>query len=303
MPVVVVLGLGVVLSAFVAYAISRLSNYWAQALVGWLATVLGSIPIIGGVAEDQIVKLARWIANAMGRAASSAEHLVASWLGGITQYVGAVAYWATEWPKELQLTVAWLLNKELPRLIAALPHVGQSLIHALAKQVKGLFAAVGDVERFVLKRIRPIATAAAIAVLGPWYPLLRWLAQHAHTLGHAIPRAIHFPKGLTRKEVERIANRAAKVALTAGVAAAVVAALRRLGLNLLRCRNVKRTLPRLCGMDANLLDSLLLDSLAIFSVISVVEFANDLRGIEDEAVGILHRLIREFPAPPATTSG
>jgi hypothetical protein len=84
-----------------------------------------------------------------------------------------------------------------------------------------------------------------------------------------------------------------------GAVALFVAALSRLGLHWLRCRNVSKVGRAVCGTDTGLLTSLLGDALLIASAVSVVEFARELLAIEDEALVIAHRIIREFPDPHA----
>lgn len=60
------------------------------------------------------------------------------------------------------------------------------------------------------------------------------------------------------------------------------------------CRNTTRGLKALCGMDSLLLDALLLETTAIVGSISVVQFAEDLQEVEDEAVTLLRGLIQEL---------
>lgn len=79
----------------------------------------------------------------------------------------------------------------------------------------------------------------------------------------------------------------------AGAAALVGTALVTLGIGRLRCSNIRRNLKRVCGMDADLLDDLLLGTLAVIGTISLVETAKDLQGITGAAVDFTHALIRE----------
>src|SRR5439155_25588716 len=73
--------------------------------------------------------------------------------------------------------------------------------------------------------------------------------------------------------------------------AALIAAIGRLGLGFLRCGNFRKAGKSVCGMNTSLLDSLLLDTVALLSVVSVVEFAKELQTIEGEAMSIVGRLI------------
>ena len=82
----------------------------------------------------------------------------------------------------------------------------------------------------------------------------------------------------------------------AGVMAAVVANVLGVATRCLRSGNIGRSARQVCGADSSLIDSLLGDLLAITSVLSVVEFANELRAIEGEAIGIMGALVREWPS-------
>jgi hypothetical protein len=64
---------------------------------------------------------------------------------------------------------------------------------------------------------------------------------------------------------------------------------------IIRSNKVRRIGKAACGMDESLIEQLLLGATAIFSVVSVVEFAKEMRTIEDEAVSIMGRLVREWP--------
>jgi hypothetical protein len=64
--------------------------------------------------------------------------------------------------------------------------------------------------------------------------------------------------------------------LTKAAGAALVAfSLARLGLGWLRCGNVKKVGKRLCGMNPDLLDALLIGTTLIVGTISLREFAKE----------------------------
>lgn len=60
------------------------------------------------------------------------------------------------------------------------------------------------------------------------------------------------------------------------------------------CRKVKNVGNRLCGLDSDLLNSLLLDTVLIAGTVSVVEFARELQAVEGEAVNLLAGFIDEM---------
>jgi hypothetical protein len=67
--------------------------------------------------------------------------------------------------------------------------------------------------------------------------------------------------------------------------------------NCVRKGNIGKVARRLCGLDGALVDLLLLETTLIVGAVSVVEFAEALLVIEDEALKIAHTLIKEFPDP------
>jgi hypothetical protein len=132
------------------------------------------------------------------------------------------------------------------------------------------------------------------------------LRDDVHAIGHAttvaLPREIgriRTREGFLEREFGGIRSRLRSLEGNLGAAAfagLVITALGRIGLRWLRCGNVGKVGRRLCGMDPSLLESLLLDALVIGSLASVVEFAKDLRSIEDEAVSVMGRIVREWPS-------
>src|SRR5204863_9008550 len=60
------------------------------------------------------------------------------------------------------------------------------------------------------------------------------------------------------------------------------------------CRKVSGVGRRLCGLDQDLLNALLLDTVLIAGTISVVEFARDMQKIEGAAVELMSGFIREL---------
>ena len=99
--------------------------------------------------------------------------------------------------------------------------------------------------------------------------------------------------GYTARQLRHIGSRVSrleKVTAGLGAAALVATALKRLGLGWLRCAKVTRTGKAICGMDGNLLESLLIDAAAVTVAFDIVAFAKELQGITGEAA----HLIRDF---------
>lgn len=142
------------------------------------------------------------------------------------------------------------------------------------------------------------------------------LAKHfAHVLGREVRPALHSLHRATAVTLPRAIGRvgARERALERHIREKVDPALRRLakltgvgvivGLIVktlarrfpwLFCRKVKTVGGRLCGLDQDLLNALLLDTVLIAGGISVVEFARELQAIEGAAINIMKSTIREL---------
>lgn len=102
---------------------------------------------------------------------------------------------------------------------------------------------------------------------------------------------------------KRIRSLARRVA-PAAIAAAVVAAIARMGLGWARCSRVRKVGRRLCGIPDGLLDALLADTLLLASGFSIVLLAEAALAAEDEIVAGVQRGVKELRGvAPAVTGG
>jgi hypothetical protein len=185
--------------------------------------------------------------------------------GGITFFWNLIANQAVqlaEWTADFAETVEKALAHTTTVVV---PKVIRTTITRVERVIEPTRVIVHKIEH-----VGTAATRAADVALGRRILSVRELADQA----------------LARlKRLER--NRVA--ALTAGV---LFAALARAGLGWVRCRNVKRLAKRACGMDATLLESLISDSLLFFGTFSLIEFAEELQGLTDDAADAIRRLTR-----------
>lgn len=293
----------VILAAFVTLALAATQRSWSSGFVSWLQSFGRIGVLLGGVTADLAVKMTRYITNRLGGEWRDLERLAVAWVSGAYQWAALAVVQALAWPYYLFRLQSWLLTVELPRLIRALPHAGTTVLHAVTTRVVRIERTVVRLPKLTKAQTKAMVAAAIAVTVGPYLRWLRWLRAHAPALSRVIAHALPLPNVPAIPNLwKRIRALEKRLAVPLGIAA-VVAALGRLGLGWIRCGKVRQLGRSVCGLDQNLLESLLLDSLAIFSIVSVVEFANGLRTIEDEAVTILHHLIREFPAPPPTPNG
>ena len=190
----------------------------------------------------------------------------------------------------------WLLDVYLPRLFKTIPHIAGQVIHQVVTRVVRVERTVVKLPKLSKAAARALVSAAVATYIHPFLSDLRWLQRHFHALTAVLPRALPIPTVPAIPHLRARIKRLERL-VAVGVGVGLVArALARLRVGWIRCNKVGRLGRAVCGMDDSLLDALLLDALAIFSVVSVVEFANGLRAVEDEALAIMGKLVREWPA-------
>lgn len=190
--------------------------------------------------------------------------------------------------RETAQTFEWLANVKLPKwakvLLAGAFPVGL-LTRLIAQAVQHLrptvIKTVKVIEHAIPGRIVQVFKFAGAAVLPGvlGLPKIRGDITNLWKWRTKAEKRLHKVEGL----------------FAAGVFAAVLANALGVATRCIRRGNLGKTARSVCGMDGNLLDSLLTDALAIVGVLSVVEFANELRAVEDEALSIMGKLVREFP--------
>lgn len=293
--VLVALPLLVLIAVFVSLGIAATQRSASAGVVGFLTSVLRRVPGWQYSVVGLEVKLTRWVTHHVYKAFGDAEKLAAGWLGGLTAWaamIGGSALWPTI---AIGRFLFWMLDHEIPRLIRAVPGQATRVVHSVTNRVVRVERTVVRLPKLSRAQARALIAAAVAAYIGPYLSPLRWLRAHFHALTAVVPHTVPLQWGRTvtgiRKRLRRLE------ALTAGglAVAAIVGAITRLGLNWIRCHKVGRVGRQLCGMDDRFLDTLLLDTLAVLSVFSVVEFATELRAVEDEALKIMGGLVREWP--------
>lgn len=280
------------LLALLAWAIQRgLLAVWVhtfgrmlQALANLLKYDRGIIHLDFG---GPIRALDDTVRNALVNGAKKAEHLagyffhgcavIARWMAReIEQTANDVADWA-EWFQHAHLpkwVKALVYATFPPALIARLV---QAAIHANLPHVGR--AVTTKVEHVVTHTVTRIVRASSGAVAIPG-----WVIRLPSRVGDVE----HDLSGLKRrvKSLEKYAGATAAVAL-------FTAALAKLGLKWIRCRNTKKAGKRLCGLDGGLLDALLLGTTLIVGTISLRDFAREVEGVTEEVSGLIHGFIRD----------
>jgi hypothetical protein len=201
--------------------------------------------------------------------------------------------------------VAWLINKMwfqllwMARELSALAHATE---HALSTiTVTGVEKALKVTAATLGRRL--LAVTGVLSVLNlVAIPLIR---RQIVALGHRITHAVAIPAhaiagalpriGRLERRAESQAHRLTKLekaTVGIGTAAFGLALLRRLGLGWLKCDRVGRAGKAVCGMNPNLLESLLVDVAVLTIALDLRAFTRELQSVTGEAAHLIRSQIR-----------
>lgn len=120
-------------------------------------------------------------------------------------------------------------------------------------------------------------------------------AGAVHTAEVAVPRAARAAIATTLPRIRGLEHdatelfdrvkRIGRTLTPAGILGLAAAAIARYGLGWAKCSNVDRAAKQLCGMDHDLLDSLLADATLILGTVSLVEFAKGMQDVTGDFAG------------------
>jgi len=296
MPFLLVAPFVVIIAGLVVIGLASMAQSQSSGFVGWLEQTLGRAAVFVVPSAQAIVDLTRWISRKLGDHFAGIERLTVGWVGGLYSYVERIGAMTLLWPLELFKVTYWLIWHEIPRMVKALPNATSRVIHQVTTRVVHVERTIVKLPKLTKAQAKSLIGAAVATYIAPYLAMLLWLRSHFHALTAVLPHTLPIPFGKTIAGIRARLRRLEKASPYALGVAAVVYALGRLRLGFIRCGNFRKAGRRICGMDTRLLDSLLLDTVAIFSVLSVVEFTKELRAIEDEAVTLMGRLVKEFPS-------
>jgi hypothetical protein len=277
-----VIDLGILLTFLVALGLCLLAKQLIGGMLNGIASLVGHIPLLGGITSSGIHKIEQHVTNALGTAAA-----------GLQARIGGVYHSAARLVEETGQKI-----EDAYRLLGGVAGIMElfvpyrevlALYHALAKAIARLHGTTHE----QTKAIAHTARAASDA---------RHRADTAQVRAQAIPADVVIPRDLSglrgrvreaEQEIGRLWDRVRGIApsVIGGVAlGALTLALGRLGLGWARCSNVGKVGRRVCGMDAGLLESVLADSLLILGTLSLVTFAEEMQDVTE----VIARPIQTF---------
>lgn len=275
MPLLIVGGLAILLTAFVAYGTLFLHRSIGGGFVGWLGSqikdTVAAVPWIG----SQVVKLSAWLTHAIGSQFTQVEQHAVNWLSGLADYLDYTGESIAGIMYDLKASVHWLVEKEIPKLIRGLPSSVTHLVHSITTRVVHVERTIVKLPGLTKAQIKAAVAVAIPGIIAHDLPYFDWLRKHLKALegaiaggaGAVIGGVAGLPKDLIniRKRLARLE----KLGIGGLAAGAVAAALAALGASWIRCNNWKRVGREVCLADSNLITELL--GLGITATV-VVEF-------------------------------
>lgn len=273
---------------FLALGMVVMGDQFTRALFQVTEAGVGWIPWIGKKAANGVRAVSQRVNAVFSAAALRLEGAISkTWhvLAYLIEQTGHAIWEATQ----VGARALWLVEVKYPLdVLSFLAHKGVQAAGAGAKvtnvTVQKIYRTTGVAKAQLARLDRRIdalnarVKAAAIAVPGA-------VALPFPRIGSLERRAKAQAKRLTK--VERRFG-------TLAFAGLVAAALARLGLGWARCSNVRKAGKRVCGMDTDLLETLLGSTLLLTSAISLETLARELQEPAELVTDAMHRLVREF---------
>lgn len=294
--VIAIASLGVFLIFLVCLGLREGWDHTIGGALRWLANqVRGVVIDLGWFGTyhvlDPVADAIEWVANSvshlLAKAALETEQAAAS----LWHLAGRVFWWSVHETKSLAVD-AWHLFHHT--IVVTIPDAGKwayrqavDRAHALVDREEAARRAA-DAE---LARLARIAEHDAHVGIVKAEAALDWSEVQVGQLGDYI-------KGI-RARVGRLER---LLLTTAGITGLLIAALDRLGLRWLRCGNTRNVGRRLCGMGTDLLDALLLGTLAVEGSVSLVGMAHELVGLSGDIVPAMTGFFSELAAIPQRTA-
>lgn len=282
----IVIDLSIMLMMLVGFALCLLARQIVHALFQIGQSLVGWIPWLGSRVSGDLHVIEQRVTNQLGQVAVSLQHRV----GAMWHSLGSLMQTMVD-KIEGNATLIWEIAHYLPGLatVAQLVDAIRDLRrtnHTTATQTRTNTRVIHDVTRVTTHerdRVNTITT--------------RVQAIPADVLMPGVLGGLRGRVRAVEDELTSLWNRVGISARTAveGVGVGALAyALGRLGMTWARCSNVGKVGRRVCGMDNNLLESLLAGSVLVTSSISIVDLAKAAQEITGACEDGVRFFVREI---------
>lgn len=288
MPLLLVGGFAILLTAFVAYGMLFLHRSIGGGFVGWIGSqikdTVAAVPWIG----SQVIKLTSWLSHAVGSQFTQVEQHAVSWLSALADYLDYTGESIAGIMYDLKNSVHWLVAHEIPKLIRGLPSSVTHLVHSITTRVVHVERTIVKLPGLTKAQIRAAVAVAIPGIIAHDLPYFDWLRKHLKALerviagatGAVIGSAIPSIKDLIgiRKRIGKI-ERAIVGTAAIGLVATAIAAL---GGSWVFCRNWKRLGRGVCGLPSNIISDILgliTDVFILADICEVIKLTDDAFGV------------------------
>jgi hypothetical protein len=276
---------------YILFGMHQSINVWLTTLLTRLVHPQGSFLTRAALkaaafAVGGILWIVNQVDHAISKAASHGSAAVAHWFHGLTAWITHVAAAAEQYAVDVEHAIGRIVHHTIP--------------HAIHVATVPIWRGIDHLERdlhHLQQRLTHFARGIDRLLTHRVLPALRHLE---HVADVTIPRAL----GRIRTRVGQLEHdlthpskawvkRLARAMWAAALLGLLIRALAR-RFPWLFCRKVKTVGGRICGLDSDLLNALLLDTLIISGTISVVAMAEELQRLEPAALAIIRAGIDEI---------
>jgi hypothetical protein len=319
--VLIAIPLAALATFFLLYASAFTTHTQSTGFLGWFASIVGNIPLIGGLTADQILKLDSWILNAFGKHFQAIESRGVNWLGAQAVLAKRTAGASLFFPSYLWASLSWLLSKAIPhRIKAQTKPIANQAARADANAQIALRNTSGLVKEKPATNTQVRVTRIERVAM-PHAQEWSWIHEHWRglekaiadvgapplTLPRPLAKALPWPFGVTPKQLFRRFRRVEALLGVTGLAAVMAGVLRIPSAKCLSQGPIGKVARALCGLSSSALEDLLgllVDALILTDICAVIEALNAGVSlisplIEDFVSGVDAVLCKEWsPRPP-----
>jgi hypothetical protein len=267
-------------------------GYSLGAFLRILAGVLGGVPLVGGRLANAALSIDHHVKDVIAGGIEGTEKVVAKWWHAQVWVINQVAHTLSGFGADIEDAIRGIVTVTIPSTVGAVTGpvrdelarfrraTAATVNHELQRFARGIDSLQRDIADEARARVHGIDRLSG-QVLGR----VNRIADQLRGEVADLERYVH---GKVERRVGKLER-----ALAGGLIAAGALALLQRVIPWSRCTNVGRVGRHLCGMDTDLLESLLLGGLALGGLLSVRTFAEELRLVEDEVGGLIFKGVKE----------
>lgn len=289
----ITVALTVICAVIVCIGILTVLHHFFRAtfgIVGWALVVGTGIPGIGswieGILSGPVNSFERWMNHEFAVAEQKLDSLLGFFLHDMARLI--------KWTYDEITSHGITLN------VIATALGGTITAQALNQALRYVDGYVGSAQRAAEAEAARLFGLASAGIDAVSQAISGQLANVEHAVYGTIAHELDWFRGRNRtltREYDSLFKRVRrldKLLGAAAFAAAVAVALRRLGVNWIRCSNWKKVGKSVCGLESSLVSALLAGLIVVSGPVSIEKLAREILDIETELVNGVLGLFSEF---------